>query len=42
VPTDLATQFALASILTAAAFWVLLGTVDGWLYRRLGESRAGT
>jgi len=42
VPTDLATQFALASILTAAAFWVLLGTVDGWLYHRLGNHHAGT
>jgi cobalt transporter subunit CbtA len=35
VPAELATQFALASILTAAAFWALLGTVDGWLYHRL-------
>jgi cobalt transporter subunit CbtA len=39
VPADLATQFALASILTAAAFWVLLGIVDGWLYHRLGAER---
>ncbi len=35
VPGELATQFALASILTAAGFWILLGTVDGWLYGRL-------
>jgi cobalt transporter subunit CbtA len=35
VPAELATQFALFSILTAAAFWALLGTVDGWLYNRL-------
>jgi len=39
VPAELATQFAIASIATAAAFWVLLGTVDGWLYRRLGAER---
>ncbi|MGH7123471.1 MAG: CbtA family protein [Stellaceae bacterium] len=40
VPAELATQFALASILTAGAFWALLGTVNGWLYRRLGAKRA--
>jgi len=39
VPAGLAMQFALGSILTAAAFWMLLGTVDGWLYRRLGVAR---
>lgn len=38
-PAELATQFAIASIVTAAAFWVLLGTVDGWLYGRLGARR---
>lgn len=39
VPGELATQFAIASIATAAVFWVLLGTIDGWLYRRLGAER---
>jgi cobalt transporter subunit CbtA len=39
VPAELATQFALASILTAGAFWALLGTVDGWLYGRFGAKR---
>ncbi|HVM81303.1 MAG TPA: CbtA family protein [Stellaceae bacterium] len=36
VPAEVATQFALASLATAALFWILLGTVGGWLYRRLG------
>jgi predicted cobalt transporter CbtA len=39
VPAELATQFALASLVTAALFWMLLGTLDGWLYRRLGGAR---
>ena len=34
VPHELATQFAIASIVTAGLFWALLGTVDGWLYYR--------
>ena len=39
VPAELATQFAIASIVTAGAFWALLGTVDGWLYHRFGAAR---
>jgi cobalt transporter subunit CbtA len=39
VPAELASRFALASVLTAGAFWVLLGVVDGWLYDRLGARR---
>jgi cobalt transporter subunit CbtA len=35
VPPELAAQFVLASIVTAAAFWLVLGSVSGWLYRRL-------
>jgi len=42
VPTELAAQFAIASILTAAAFWAVLGTVDGWLYGRLRGHPAKT
>jgi cobalt transporter subunit CbtA len=37
VPAELATQFAIASIVTAGLFWALLGTVDGWLYNRFGK-----
>jgi len=36
VPGDIAAQFAIASIATAALFWLLLGAVTGWLFRRLG------
>jgi predicted cobalt transporter CbtA len=34
VPAELAAEFATASLATAAAFWLLLGSVSGWLYRR--------
>ena len=35
VPVELAAQFVVASIGTAAAFWLLLGGISGWVYRRL-------
>jgi cobalt transporter subunit CbtA len=35
VPGELAAQFVAASLLAAAAFWVVLGAVSGWLHRRL-------
>lgn len=35
VPGELAAQFVAASLLAAAAFWVVLGVVSGWLHRRL-------
>jgi cobalt transporter subunit CbtA len=34
VPPELAAEFATASLAAAAAFWLLLGAVSGWLYRR--------
>lgn len=34
VPAELAAEFATASLATAAAFWLLLGSLSGWLYRR--------
>jgi cobalt transporter subunit CbtA len=34
VPPELAAEFATASLAAAAAFWVLLGAISGWLYRR--------
>jgi cobalt transporter subunit CbtA len=34
VPAELAAEFAIASLAVAAAFWLLLGSVSGWLYRR--------
>ena len=33
-PPELAAEFATASLAAAAAFWLLLGVVSGWLYRR--------
>lgn len=35
VPAALAANFAMASLLTAAVFWVVLGGISGWLQRRL-------
>lgn len=35
VPAELAAQFATASLATAAAFWLVLGSLSFWLYRRL-------
>src|SRR5439155_1105456 len=34
VPAGLAAAFASACLATPAAFWLLLGSVSGWLYRR--------
>lgn len=34
-PTHLAVTFAIASLATAAAFWVFLGGLSGYLFRRL-------
>jgi len=35
VPAAIATQFVVASLATTALFWLVLGGVSGWLYRRL-------
>ncbi len=35
VPAELAAEFAVASLVAAAAFWVVLGGVSGWVQRRL-------
>src|SRR5438067_1014974 len=35
LPAELAAEFATASLATAALFWLLLGGISGWLYRRL-------
>jgi cobalt transporter subunit CbtA len=34
LPAELAAEFATASLATAALFWLLLGGLSGWLYRR--------
>lgn len=38
VPPELAADFVVASLVTAALFWLVLGGLGGWLYRRLGAS----
>jgi cobalt transporter subunit CbtA len=35
LPAELAARFAVASLATAALFWLVLGGLTGWLYRRL-------
>lgn len=35
LPAPLAAEFAAASIATASVFWLVLGGVGGWMYRRL-------
>jgi predicted cobalt transporter CbtA len=37
VPEALARNFAVASVLVAAFFWVLLGGVQGYIFERLGR-----
>jgi len=32
VPTELNAEFAAASLVTAAVFWIMLGLMSGWLY----------
>lgn len=34
-PPDMATQFIIASLATSLVFWLFLGGVSGWIYRRL-------
>jgi cobalt transporter subunit CbtA len=38
VPASLAAEFAAASLAIAALFWIVLGSVGGWLYLRLGRA----
>jgi cobalt transporter subunit CbtA len=38
VPAGLAAEFVVASLAAAAAFWLLLGAISGWLYHRLGRA----
>lgn len=40
VPADLVRSFAIASVLTNAVFWLLLGSVSGFLLRRQAEAPA--
>jgi cobalt transporter subunit CbtA len=35
LPQGLSEEFVVASLLTSAAFWLILGALSGWLFRRL-------
>jgi len=35
LPAELGASFVMASLVSAAAFWLVLGGVGGWVYRRL-------
>jgi cobalt transporter subunit CbtA len=37
-PPELAAQFVAASLVTAALFWLVLGSFGGWLYGRLARA----
>jgi cobalt transporter subunit CbtA len=37
LPASLAAEFAAASVAVAAVFWIVLGSVGGWLYARLSS-----
>jgi predicted cobalt transporter CbtA len=42
LPALLEARFVVASLTTAASFWLLLGGLSGWLYRRLDPRRGDT
>jgi len=37
IPPELAAQFAVATLLVTGLFWLLLGSLTGYFYRRFGE-----
>jgi cobalt transporter subunit CbtA len=39
VPSFIEARFVVGSLVTAASFWLLLGGLSGWLYRRLDPRR---
>lgn len=42
LPAELAAQFVVASLLTSCVFWMVLGGLSGYVYRRLGEPELRT
>lgn len=36
-PADLAQRFVLAATWTNGVFWLLLGSISAWVFRRLGR-----
>jgi len=41
VPAELSAQFAVASLVTSAFFWLVLGTTSGYFYKKLVQETAG-
>ena len=41
VPAELSAQFAVATLVTSAFFWLVLGGTSGYLYKKLGQETAG-
>ena len=41
IPAELSAQFVVASLVTSAFFWFVLGGISGYLYKRLVQETAG-
>ena len=41
VPAELSAQFAVASLVTSAFFWLVLGATSGYLYKKLVQETSG-
>lgn len=41
LPAELAAEFVVVSLITTGLFWLVLGGSAGFVYRRLGQARAG-
>ena len=41
VPAELSAQFAVASLVTSAFFWLVLGTTSGYFYKKLVQETSG-
>lgn len=42
VPAELSAQFAIASLVTSAFFWLVLGATSGYLFKKLVQETSGT
>ena len=41
VPAELSAQFAVASLVTSAFFWLVLGATSGYFYKKLVQETSG-
>ena len=42
IPAELSAQFAVASLVTSAFFWMVLGTASGYFYQKLVPDYSGS